>query len=50
MSELEVLQQISTQLQGLQDSINYSIGIMGAMLGLCLAVLFALAWGHNTHV
>lgn len=43
MTELEVLQQISR-------GVEFFIGMCGVFIGLLLALIFALAWGRNTHV
>ena len=51
MSELEVLQQISTKLDTLPDllkGIQTLIFIGGAIIGLQLVNLFAKAWGKNS--
>ncbi len=43
MSELEVLQQI-------QQGIEALVMEIGFVCGLLIALLFAKAWGRNTHV
>jgi flagellar biosynthesis protein FliQ len=42
MTELEVLQQI-------QQGIEAVVIIMGFIVGLLISILFAKAWGENTH-